>query len=63
MTGLEWFFVVTFGIFYFFLLFTVAMICFRKGHIVLGIVGIFVPFLWLIGAVLPARPGSNYVAA
>ena len=28
--------------------------------IVLGIVGIFVPFLWLIGAILPARHGSRY---
>jgi len=62
MTGLEWIFTFTFGVLYFFLLFTVALICFRKGHVVLGIVGIFLPFLWLIGAVLPARAGSNYVA-
>jgi hypothetical protein len=27
---------------------------------VLGIVGIFVPFLWLIGAILPAKEGSPY---
>jgi len=62
MTGLEWFFSVTFAVFYVCLIFTVALICFRKGHLVLGIVGIFVPFLWLLGAVLPARPDSNYVA-
>lgn len=45
---------------YFFLLFTVCFLTFRKGHIVLGIVGIFIPFLWLIGAILPARSGSPY---
>ena len=41
-------------------LFTVCMYTFRKGHIVLGILGIFFPFLWLIGAVIPAKPGSRY---
>jgi hypothetical protein len=30
---------------------------------VLGIVGIFIPFLWLIGAILPAKPGSRYDVA
>ena len=29
-------------------------------NIVLGIVGIFLPFLWLIGAILPAKRGSRY---
>ncbi len=33
--------------------FTVAGLTFRKGHWILGILGIFFPFLWLIGAVLP----------
>lgn len=41
-------------------LFTVAALTFRKGRIVLGIVGIFLPFLWLIGAILPAKEGSRY---
>jgi hypothetical protein len=27
---------------------------------VLGIVGIFAPWLWLIGAFLPAKKGSRY---
>jgi hypothetical protein len=27
---------------------------------VLGIVGIFLPWLWLIGAFLPAKKGSRY---
>jgi hypothetical protein len=41
-------------------LFTVCALTFRKGHTLLGIVGIFLPILWLIGAVLPAKPGSSY---
>ena len=32
----------------------------RWGFFVLGILGIFIPFLWLIGAILPAREGSTY---
>ena len=34
-------------------IFTVAAITFRNGHWILGILGIFFPVLWLIGAVLP----------
>ena len=60
MTVLEWIFTFTLGFFYFFLLFTVCFMTFRKGHIVLGIVGIFLPFLWLIGAILPPKHGSQY---
>jgi hypothetical protein len=36
------------------------MLTFQKGHTLLGIIGIFVPFLWLIGAILPAKPGSRW---
>jgi hypothetical protein len=60
MSILEWVFAFTFTFLYIFLLFTVCLMTFRKGHIVLGIVGIFLPFLWLIGAVLPPRRGSRY---
>jgi hypothetical protein len=31
------------------------VLCFRKGHWVLGLIGIFIPLFWIIGAVLPAR--------
>jgi hypothetical protein len=48
------------GAIYLVLLFTVCLMTFRKGHTVLGILGIFIPLLWLIGAVLPAKPGSRY---
>jgi hypothetical protein len=55
MSGLEWFLGTTLAVLYLFLIFTVALITFRKGHFVLGLLGIFLPFLWLIGAVLPDR--------
>jgi len=48
---------------YIFLIFTVCMLTFQKGHTLLGILGIFIPFLWLIGAVLPAKQGSRYQVA
>ena len=46
--------------FYITCLFTVCGLTFRKGRTILGIVGIFIPLLWLVGAVLPAKPGSRY---
>jgi hypothetical protein len=55
MTGLEWFLSTTLIVLYIFLVFTVCLITFRKGHFVLGVLGIFLPFLWLIGALLPDR--------
>ncbi len=60
MSALDWVFTSLFVVLYFFLLFTVCVMTFQKGHYVLGIIGIFVPFLWLIGAILPAKPGSTY---
>jgi hypothetical protein len=44
---------------YFTCLFTVCLMTFRKGHTLLGILGIFMPLLWLIGACLPAKEGSR----
>ena len=55
MSGVGWFFTIGLGVLYLVLLFTVAVMTFRKGHWILGIIGIFFPILWLIGAVLPAR--------
>lgn len=60
MSGLDWILSSLLVVVYLFLLFTVCFLTFRKGHILLGILGIFIPFLWLIGAILPARPGSRY---
>jgi hypothetical protein len=60
MTGLEWMLMSTLGVIYLVCLFTVCALTFRKGHVALGLLGIFLPFLWLIGAVLPPKPGSSY---
>ena len=60
MTGLEWILASTLGVIYLICLFTVCALTFRKGHVALGIIGIVLPFLWLIGAVLPPKPGSSY---
>ena len=60
MTTLEWIFSMAFFSLYLFCLFTVCGLTFRKGYTVLGIVGILLPFLWLIGAILPPKPGSSY---
>jgi len=63
MSVLDWFFTSFLIVVYIFCLFTVCLFTFRKGHIVLGIIGIFIPFLWLIGAILPAKRGSQYEMA
>jgi hypothetical protein len=55
MSGVGWFFSIGLGVLYLVLLFTVAVMTFRKGHWILGIIGIIFPILWLIGAVLPAK--------
>jgi hypothetical protein len=60
MTALDWILTSTFFFLYFFLLFTVCLMTFQKGYTLLGILGIFLPILWLIGAVLPAKRGSRY---
>jgi hypothetical protein len=56
----EWLLYTLLVMFYIMCLFTVCALTFRKGHTILGIVGIFIPFLWLIGAILPAKQGSRY---
>jgi hypothetical protein len=40
------------GILYFVLLLTLGILCLRKGHWVMFIIGFFLPLFWLIGAVL-----------
>lgn len=60
MSGLDWILASSLFILYFFLLFTVCFMTFQKGYVLLGILGIFMPFLWLIGAILPAKRGSRY---
>ena len=55
MSALEWILWIVLASVYLVALFTVCVLTFRKGYVVLGILGIFVPFLWLIGAVLPDK--------
>ena len=59
MTSLDWFLSFTLFAIYITCLFTVCMLTFKKGHTLLGILGIFMPLLWLIGACLPAKHGSR----
>jgi hypothetical protein len=53
MSGTLWF--TTLGIIYLVLLFTLAVLSFRKGHWILGLVGFIFPFLWIVGAILPQK--------
>jgi hypothetical protein len=60
MTWLEWTLSVVLLSLYITCLFTVCAITFQKGYTALGIIGIFIPILWLIGAFLPAKQGSRF---
>jgi uncharacterized integral membrane protein len=46
---------ITLGIIYLVLLVVFAVLGFRKGHWVLGLIGFIFPILWIIGAILPSR--------
>jgi len=41
------------GILYVVLLVTLGILCLRKGHWVMFIIGFIFPLMWLIGAVIP----------
>jgi hypothetical protein len=43
------------GIIYLILLITLGIMCIRKTHWVMFIIGFFLPFFWLIGALMPSR--------
>lgn len=60
MSVLDWVLASILFIVYLMCLVTVCMLTFKKGYVVLGILGIFFPLLWLIGAILPAKRGSRY---
>jgi hypothetical protein len=40
---------------YLVLIFTLALLSFRKGHWILGLIGFVFPVLWLVGAIMPPR--------
>ena len=60
MDSLSWALASGLAILYLVMIFTVANYAYRKGRVILLILGIFMPVLWLIGAILPAKPGSPY---
>jgi hypothetical protein len=43
------------AVIYLVLILTLAVMTFRKGHWVLGLIGFIFPFLWLIGAIMPRK--------
>ncbi len=43
------------AVLYFVLIVTLGVLAIRKGHWVMFIVGFFLPFFWLIGALMPSR--------
>jgi hypothetical protein len=57
MSGTGW--GILMGVLYLVLFFVFAVLSFRKGHWVLGLIGFVFPILWLVGALLPARPGHR----
>jgi len=63
MSGLEWILGVILVTIYIVCLFTVCALTFQKGRTWLGIIGIFFPILWLVGAFLPPKPGSPFEIA
>jgi hypothetical protein len=63
VTFLEWVLITSLVSIYIVCLFTVCSLTFQKGYTALGILGIFLPFAWLIGAVLPPKEGSAVAMA
>jgi hypothetical protein len=41
------------GAIYLVLMITLGVLCLRKGHWVMFIIGLFFPLFWLIGAIIP----------
>lgn len=46
-------------ILYFALLVTIGVMCIRKGHWIMFIVGIFLPLFWIIGALMPPTEAAR----
>ena len=60
MTALEWVLISSLLLIYLTLLFTAAVLTFRRGHLVLFAVGFFFPILWLVGIMVPPKDGHAY---
>jgi ABC-type multidrug transport system permease subunit len=52
---IEVFWIVGGAILYFVLIVTLGVMTIRKGHWVIFVIGIFLPFFWLFGAIMPSR--------
>ena len=46
------------AVLYIVLIITLGVTTLRKGHWVMFIAGIFLPFFWIIGAVIPPTPSA-----
>ena len=53
MSSILWF---LFAALYLVVLITLGVTTLRKGHVLLFVVGIFFPFLWIIGALIGPTP-------
>jgi ABC-type multidrug transport system permease subunit len=51
----EMFWIIGGAILYFVLIVTLGVMTIRKGHWFMFVIGIFLPFFWLIGAIMPSR--------
>ncbi len=47
--------IITGSIIYFILVVTFGVMSIRRGRWVMFIIGLFLPFFWLIGALMPSR--------
>lgn len=55
MSFAEWALTAVLVIGYFALLFFVGIRTFQKGYLVLGLLGVLLPPLWIVGALLPDK--------
>jgi hypothetical protein len=53
MSAIIWF---LFAALYVVVLITLGLTTLRKGHVILFLVGIFLPFLWVLGALISPTP-------
>jgi hypothetical protein len=53
--GIDMVWTFTAGIIYLILMITLGLMTIRKGHWIIFIIGFFLPFFWLIGALMPSR--------
>lgn len=63
MSDDNWVLLLLVGVAYFACLFTVGVITFRKGRLLLLVLGIFLPLLWFVGALLPAKQAKHRTGA